>query len=226
MQPLVFIGFALLVIAFIIFASLAAAKRRKELAAWAMARGLSFSPEKQRNYDDLYPAFTCFRQGSNRYADNIIYGQLSAYGFLGFDYHYTTTSSNGKTTQSQQHCFSAIILGSPIPLKPLYIRPEGFFDKITEFFGADDIDFESAEFSRKFFVKADDRKWAYDIIHQRAMEFLLAERRFTMQMDRGFLLIQDGRQFGAADFDSATRVSTGLLDMMPPYLVKQQKELA
>ena len=51
-----------------------------------------------------------------------------------------------------------------------------------EFFGFDDIDFESDEFSREFCVKAADRRWAFDVIHQATMEFLLAAPRFTIEL--------------------------------------------
>ena len=46
--------------------------------------------------------------------------------------------------------FSTIVVESDVVLEPLFIRPERLFDKVKEFVGIDDIDFESAEFSRKF----------------------------------------------------------------------------
>ena len=59
--------------------------------------------------------------------------------------------------------------------RPRHPLEEFFGPPFGEFFGHDDIDFESAEFSRNFYVKSSDRKWAFDILHARAMEFLLAE---------------------------------------------------
>ena len=58
----------------------------------------------------------------------------------------------------------------------LLIRPEGFFDKVAGAFGFDDIDFESEEFSRAFFVKSSDKRFAYDVLHPRMLELLMAER--------------------------------------------------
>jgi len=112
-------------------------------------------------------------------------GTWSDRHLLAFDYHYETHSTDSKGhRRTNHHHFSAVILASALPLKPLFIRAEGFFDKLTEFVGFDDIDFESAEFSRKFYVKAKDRRWAYDVIHARTMEFLLSMPRFTIQFDR------------------------------------------
>ncbi|MDP6381071.1 MAG: hypothetical protein QF662_06975, partial [Phycisphaerae bacterium] len=146
-----------------------AAKRRKALMAWAASRGLTFSPAKDRQMDRRFGGFECLRLGRSRYARNIMEGEWSGRQMTAFDYSYVTGSGKNST----RHVFSAVILASNIPLKPLFIRPENFLDKITAFVGLDDIDFESAEFSRRFYVKADDKRWAYDVIHARTMEFLL-----------------------------------------------------
>ena len=90
-------------------------------------------------------------QGDSRYAYNLIQGPLGRAGDVGVRLPLLHRVS-GKNRQT--HVFSAVILDSDVVLQPLFIRPEGFFDKISEFFGADDIDFESAEFSRRFYVKA------------------------------------------------------------------------
>jgi hypothetical protein len=106
----------------------------------------------------------------------------------------------------------------------LFVRPEGIWDKITEFIGFDDIDFESAEFSRKFYVKAEDKRWAYDVIHPRVMEFLLAAPRFPIQFGPDCVIAYRGSTFSTLDFESAAGVIGGILDRLPEYLVKQQKE--
>ncbi|MDY7011318.1 MAG: hypothetical protein SVV80_11300, partial [Planctomycetota bacterium] len=108
-------------------------------------------------------------------------------------------------------------------LKPLYIRREHFFDKLTEFFGFDDIDFESAEFSRKFFVKSPNKRWAYDVIHQRMMEYLLAAPDFGIQFDLMHIIAWRGRKFKPADFQAAAEMICGMLERLPEYVVRQQK---
>jgi hypothetical protein len=225
-MPVFFIVlFIALFVILAIYGARAAAKRQKELTAWAAANRLRFSEDHDADMDSRFPDFDCLGTGKDRYAYNIMDGEWEGRPFLGFDYHYETESkdSKGKTT-THHHNFSAVILRSAVPLKPLLIRPEGFFDKLAEFVGFDDIDFESAEFSRKFYVKSPDRKWAYDVIHQRAMEFLLARPRFTIQFDRAHVIAYNGSVFGATDFESAVRVSQGILDLFPEYLVQQQKQ--
>ncbi len=214
--PLIFV----VVIAGLAYAFYASAKRRKELHAWAVSRNLQFRPGKDRGLDSRYPEFKCLRQGHSRYAYNIMEGQLAGVEIVAFDYHYTTGSGKNRS----DHHFSALIARSPIPLKPLYIRRERIFDKVTEFFGYDDIDFESAEFSRKFYVRSPDKKWAYDVIHQRMMEYLLSAPEFSLQFDTMNVLAWRSRRFDPVDFDAASSLISGLLDRLPEYVVKQQTQ--
>ncbi len=210
-----------------IYAFQMAAKRRAELTQWAGQHGLSFSPAEDAGFDDRYPMFACLRRGDRRYAFNIMRGRWGQRDMIGFDYHYQTYSTDNKgRRRTHHHYFSAVLVGSAIPLEPLFIRPEGFFDKVTEFFGADDIDFESAEFSRRFFVKAPNRKWAFDVLHARTMEFMLSQPKYQLQFDRQWVLVWSGRTFAIGDYQSALDVVTGILDRLPEYVIRQQKESA
>ncbi len=217
----------LILIAVVVVAALAAgwylsARRRKELDAWAASKGIGFSPGHDRGMEAVFPHFDCLRQGSNRYAYNIMHGAWKNREFTGFDYHYETYSYSSKGgRQTHHHHFSAVVLVGPVRLKPLFIRPEGFFDKVTEFFGADDIDFESAEFSRKFFVKSPDRRWAFDVIHQRTMEFMLGMPQFSLQFNGPAVIAWRGSRFGVADFEQAAELVEGILERLPEYVLKQ-----
>ncbi len=222
---LIIILVAIVIIVLAVLGALSAAKRKKDLAAWAAANGMTFDPTKQRGWDDRHEQFDCLRQGSNRYAHNVTQGAWKGREATFFDYHYETHSrgSKGRST-THHHRFSGVIVNSPVALKPLFIRPEGFFDKITEFFGYDDIDFESAEFSRKFYVKSPDRKWAYDVIHPRTMEFLLQAPRFTLKFDTDCVIAFCSSKFSPRRFEEAGDVITGILDRLPDYVIRQQQE--
>lgn len=220
-MPIVFfIILGAVVIAALIYGLHAAEKRRKELAAWAQSKGLSFDPQKHRGFDERFPNFKCLKRGHSRYAYNIMSGILGSGEFLGFDYHYTTGSGKNR----QDHHFSAVILQSPIMLKPLFIRSENVFDKLTEFAGFDDIDFESAEFSRKFYVKSPDKRWAYDVIHPRMMEYLLTRPVFTIQFDLNRIIAHRNKKFSINDFTQAIEHVEGVIERFPEYLAKQQRQ--
>ncbi len=223
MEPFLFFFLAAAVI--IVLAVLGyqqAKKRRMALAAWASSRGLSFDPSHDRRMDDRYPEFKCLRQGDNRYACNVMAGNAGARPVCAFDYHYETHSTD--YTSTTHHHFSAVIVATGLPLKPLVIRKEGFFDKIGEFLGFDDIDFESAEFSREFCVKSPDRRWAFDVLQQSTMEFLLAAPRFALEFHESDVIAYRGRTFQAEEFDAALKVIEGVLQRLPDYLLRDMKK--
>jgi hypothetical protein len=223
----VFVLFAVVVVAIVIGNWYLTNQRRKSLLAWAQAHGLAFEAERRYDLESRYPDLECLRRGSNRYAYNTLAGAWKAHRFTGFDYHYETygTDSKGRR-QTQNHYFSAVVLESRVPLKPLVIRPERFFDKVAEFFGFDDIDFESAEFSRKFYVKAPDKKWAYAVIHPRTMEFLMAAPVFPLQFGaRGVIAYRD-TTFRPTEFEQAAELVAGILDRLPPYVEQELRDEA
>jgi hypothetical protein len=223
-SPLIFIVIGAVVIALMVFGHIAAKKRREALQALANQRNLTFDSSKHRNFDANFPMFECLSKGSRRYAENVLNGQWGERRFTGFDYHYETYSRNSKgRRQTHHHRFSAVILEAGLPLKELFIRPEGIFDKVTEFFGYDDIDFESAEFSKKFYVKAQDKRWAYDVIHQDTMQFLLGRPKFTIQFDLGLVIAFRSSKFDPQEFESAAETIEGMLDRLPGFVVEQQK---
>jgi len=195
------------------------AKRRKELAAWASGNGLASRPRRDNGFDERYRAFGCLRRGYSRCAYNIAEGDWNGRQVTAFDYRYVTGSGKNRRT----HHFSAIVLRSNVALKPLRIRSENIFDRVTEFFGLDDIDFESAEFSREFHVKSSDKRWAYDVLHQRTMEFLLSMPRFSIEFADRHVIAWRNRRFNVETFESVIAVVEGVLDRLPGYVVRQQE---
>ena len=224
-MPVIIILFVALVVVLIFHGMQAAEKRRKALAAWARSRGLSYSADHDDSMEERFCAFDCLEEGSDRYAYNVMGGDWGGRELLGFDYHYETSStdSKGNRTTSDWH-FSAVILTSEVPLRPLFIRPEGFLDRVSQFLGFDDIDFESAEFSRKFYVKSPDKRWAYDVIHQRTMEFLLSMPTFTLRFDRHHVMAWRSSTFEPGEFSAAAELVAGILDRLPEYVVRQQRD--
>jgi len=218
MQVLTVLFFAGVVGIIVLFVHIFSLERRKKLSAYAKSKGLHFSPDKEKKIDTRYSAFKCLRRGHSRYAYNIMHGKLDGRDLTAFDYHYVT--GHGKSRRV--HNFSALIIRSPLPLKPLLLRPENIFDKVTDFFGFDDIDFESAEFSRKFYVKSPEKRWAYHVIHQRMMVYLMESPRFHIQFDPEFIIAWLGKRFSEQDYDNSFALIQGILKRLPEYVKKQQ----
>jgi len=189
------VGIAIAVGAY--YSYLAAQKRREAMASLASELGWSFDPGNDYSHDDEYAHFEVFRRGHSRYAFNTLTGSITFDGrrYAGKmgDYHYKVTSGSGKSRSTTTYQFTYVILHLPYPRVPdLLIRPEGMFDKLAGVFGFDDIDFESVEFSNRFHVKSHDKRFAYDVIDPRMMEFLLTGRPPTVDIENGRCCLTEG----------------------------------
>lgn len=206
------------------YSHLAAKKRRDALAALAAQNGWRFVPDRDSEHDDRFRHFKIFRKGTGRYAYNSLYGQVEidevAYPFKTGDFHYETTSTNSKgQTTTHHHHFSYLLVDVPYPGAPeLSIRPEGFLDKLSGFFGFDDIDFESAEFSSRFHVKSSDKRFAYDVVHPRMMEFLLATLGPTLSISQGHCCITQGQTWKPEEFGHYLEWTRTFFDRWPRHV--------
>jgi hypothetical protein len=224
LHVIIIIIFVTLIIFLVALSAMQAKKRRDELQRWAATRGLSFSADSDSSIDDRFPNFPCLREGDDRHAFNVMQGAIGKRSILAFDYHYETHSTDSKghrTTHS--HEFSAVIVRPGVPLRPLSIRGETFFDKVGAFMGFEDINFESAEFNRRFYVKSPDRRWAFDVLHQDTMEFLLEAPRFSLEMDESCVIAYRDSEYAPGDFEAALGVLEGILDRIPASILQDLK---
>jgi hypothetical protein len=215
-----FIGFFILVVALVIVGGIwglqQKKKRRLALSAWADARGYTFMPDETPALAHQFPDFSVLHTGSRRYAYNVMLGEREERGLWAFDYHYETYSTDSKgNRQTNHHHFSCVIVDTGMYLKELSIREENLLDKMKGAFGFDDIDFESAEFSRKFWVTAKEKRWAYDVIHQGTMEFLLNGPRYAIDFRGPYALAVRTKRFKPAEFEEALGLLDGVLSRIP-----------
>ena len=212
-----------IVVALIIFGAIAAAvtarKRREALEALATRLGLTFSPSHDREIPLRFKFLDKLAQGSNRYAYNILSGEYRGHAVLVFDYHYETHSTDSKgRRQTHHHHFSFFILMMERRFPELTITREGVFSKLAQAVGYDDIDFESHEFSRKFCVRAADKKFAYDVCHGRMMEYLLANDDLNIEIDESALAIGFGRTLSSEAIEPNLERLARVRSLLPEYL--------
>ena len=213
----IFILIALVILAVVIGRWIAGQKRREALAAEARRLGLQFSADDPFQIPEMYAHFSDFTQGHSRCASNVMSGKLNGLYLMAFDYRYVTGSGKSQTT----HCFSAIILTVDCVFPGLQIRPENFLDKLAAMIGFDDINFESDEFSRRFHVTSEDRKFAYAVIHPRMMEFLLADPAWNLTLDDCNILVRQGTNtWAVGEFIIAIDFIRRFLALVPDYVIK------
>ncbi|MDF1809297.1 MAG: hypothetical protein P1U42_06345 [Phycisphaerales bacterium] len=224
-------------------AAAAAAKRQRErieaMAQFADRMGFSFNTGHDSYHDEEFSHFEVFTRGFDRAAYNTLSGMVDLGAAMcrckmgDFTYKtretYTTTDSKGRTTTRTRivtHYFSYFILELPYPQMPnLKIRREGIFDKIASAFGKNDIDFESSEFSRKYHVKCKNRKFAYDIIHPRMIEFMLETKPGAIDIEQSRICLTDGFSTWPSErFEGSLGWTLRFLEHWPEFVVKDLEE--
>lgn len=156
------------------------AERRRRYREIADRLGLEYTESPGLRLDQEFPAFTCFAQGHSRRLNHLLRGEIRSReghpnDVLAGEWQFSITVSNGKTTTTVTYRFGFVILGLRMGRCPaVAIRGENLMDRLAGALGWDDIDFESVEFSRRFHVKSEDKRFAYDLIDARVMEHFLA----------------------------------------------------
>ncbi len=212
--------FALVVIALGVLGYLREKKRREAFQALAARLGMRYVA-RDRSLAKRYRFLDKLRQGTNRYAFNILEGEFKGYPVKAFDYHYEThsTDSKGRRT-THHHYFSFFILEQEKEFPELRIYPEGLLSKLGQMLGFDDIDFESIEFSKAFCVRSRDRKFAYDICHTRMMEYLLAHRDLSLEIEGRCVAMSFPRRLDVEEIPRRLEQLVEIRQLFPEYLYR------
>ncbi len=216
----------------IYFSYLQQKKRREAMAALAAELGWAFHPGRDTSHDDEYAHFEIFRRGHSRAAYNTLCDEITIderrYPAKMGDFTYKVTRSSGKSTSTTTYRFSYLILHIPFQNLPdLLIRREGMFDKIAGAFGFDDIDFESSQFSREFHVKSPDKRFAYDVITPRMMEFLMSSDAMSIDIEQGRCCISNGKhKWEPFEFKARVKWIAQFFNLWPEHLTEALEDRA
>jgi hypothetical protein len=222
-----------LILLFVKLARAHAARERERLAGladWSRLNGFTFSPQDPYRLDIRFRGVLDIGRGHARYAYEVLGRSDPVAAFL-FQYQYRTwetrtvtyTDSQGRTqTRTEQYeqthyrRYLIIEIGGSFP--SLLIRREGWFDKLAGLMGFGDVNFESEEFSRRYFVKSSDRQFAYAVIHPQMMEWLMTHS-FSAQCENGMLLMNlSGARHDADSCHLAWSAAAGFLNRVPPFV--------
>jgi len=217
-----FITVAICIIIAIVWGIYAGKKRRDAMSLLAERLGLQFSHERNYQMARQFTFLDQLDQGSNRYAYNIMEGRYDEKAIWVFDYHYETYSHDSKgNRRTDHHHFSFFILGLERAFPELTIAKEGFFSKIAQAVGYDDIDFESHEFSRRFVVRSKDKKFAYDFCNARMIDYLLGVPEIEIEVDSNALALAFDRCLKVEEIEPRLRQLVEIRALMPDYLFDQ-----
>ena len=220
--PFVFVAVVVLVIIGAIFNAIAQSKRREGLIELARRLNLNFDAGIHYSIPDQFSFLKQLDQGDNRYATNVLSGNYRQNEVLVFDYHYETHSTDSKgNTQTENHWFSFFILTLPAIFPDLTIRHSNFFTKVAEVFGYQDIKFESAEFSKSFCVRSPDKKFAYDVCNAKMMEYLLANRDLSIEIENEVIALAFNTRLSVEQIEFNLQRLVEIRSRLPEYLFTQ-----
>jgi uncharacterized protein DUF3137 len=194
-----------------------ARKRREAMAAWARARGFSFVAEDNA-YIDRFRSGP-FGKGDRRTATNVITGVVDGRPVIAFDYSYDTESTDSKGNRTRTtHRYNVAAVNLPATLPDLEVSRENFFSSIGRALGFHDIEFENGEFNKEFKVHAEDRKFAYDIIHPRMMEWLLHTPGPSWSIERADLMCWAGGRAKPQDVEGHLNYLNAVVQQIPRFV--------
>jgi hypothetical protein len=221
--------FFLLVLAFIAFAGLSiwwswsqAKKRRELFQGFAASQGWRWVP-RDDSWSSRFQG-TPFGEGDSRHAANILDGTFRDRAMVAFDYSYETHSTDSKgNTTTTTHRFAICALALPAALPSFELVPEGFLGRVGTMLGMQDIELESEDFNRRFRVRCDEPKLAYDLLPARTMQALLARPALHVRLHGADALCWEDGSHSPSELLARLDTLSTLLDGVPDYVWSDRK---
>lgn len=211
----VFIAFGALMIAAIALGFWLQHKRREAFRALATRLGLAYEPRPRDNLARRHRSLDACSGGSNPRTLNLLTGTYKGRQMTCFDF--LATVQRGKQTSN----ITRGVMLTPVPpnFPRVSIVPEHFGHKLIDALGMEDIDFESTEFSDAYWVTSKDRRFAYDLVHPRMMEFLLDARKTRWEIRDGLLCHWHEGALKPAQIEAGLDRLVRFLDNVPRHLL-------
>jgi len=199
-------------------------KRRDAIELKARELGLKFR-NKVTGYAGRFlflDKLDKLNSGSDHRSLNILSGEFDGRPVTAFDYYYIIKGGVWWWAPSwvTHHYLSFIVLNLDARFPELTIGAEGrgLFKRISEAFGGGDIDFDSHEFSRRFEVRSEDKKFAYDFCNAQMMAFMLEQPVVDIEVEKDTLALGFDEQHNVPSIESHLRYLVKVRSLMPDYL--------
>lgn len=221
-QVTFFLILAVVVAAVVGISVLAYKRHKRRIAAFKQhAQNMGWT---YRGWDDsLGGRFigTPFGRGHSRRARHVFTGQHRGRWFVAFEYLYSETHSDGKNTTTTTYQNLVVGVSTPADRPTLEITKEGLGQRFLGAIGFKDLQLESEEFNRAFKIKAAQNKFAYDVLHPRMMEWMLADRRairFPFRFERSDLVTWERGTMDIGRLTWMLDYVSDVLDRVPQFV--------
>ncbi|WP_051704213.1 hypothetical protein [Glycomyces sp. NRRL B-16210] len=141
--------------------------RIAQCAAWAARHGFQYWPDDPTALG--ISGHNPFDLGHSRRAYDVLRGRYRDAHLHCFQYVFVTGGGRSRTT----HTYQVYAISLPKSRPYLDIRHENALSRRFE----KDLDFENQAFNDEYRIESDSPRFAYDVIHPRTMEWMLADQR-------------------------------------------------
>lgn len=222
LAPFALFGVVVAVGALVAYLGWKAAKERREaLAALASQRGWQWVA-RDDSWTERFGGEP-FGEGSDRKAHNVLTGTYEGLPMVAFDYSYETYSTDSKgNRQTTVHRYSVCVLRMPAWLPTVELTPENLLTRFAGKLGLGDVELESEDFNRRFRVSASDPKFAYDVLHPRTMEALLARPAVGLRIGGEDAVCWEDGTHSLVELDQRLETLHALVAGIPSYVWKDR----
>lgn len=217
-------GVALFVLVFAGVWFLSSRMRKKRIAvltAWAQAHGWTYTADDQSllelSHDEP------FGQGHSRTTRDAFNGSIKGHEFVSFEYFYKVTTGSGDDRTTETYYYMVTCIVTPLSPYRLEIKPEGVLAGLARAVGFTDLEFESEEFNKRFNIKANPERFAYDVLNPRTMERMLADQRYSqpLRFENGRLLTWRRGKLDEQRIASEVQYLIDTVEPVPAYAWEQ-----
>ncbi|UJP40093.1 DUF3137 domain-containing protein [Cellulomonas palmilytica] len=210
------IGAALMIL-MVVWSTISHRKHQAALDAWLTTRGWTRQPD-DRSLVSRWRG-SPFGTGDNRKVCDTVAGRFQQHELMSFVYSYETSStdSDGKRSTTT-HTFHVVTLQLPAFLPDLEVTPESVGSRLATAFGKTDLDVESAEFNKRYAVRATDLAVGHAILHPRLVERLLRENRVAWRIEGTTLLTWAPGRTDLQRFDARIALLAAIADAVPRHV--------
>ena len=188
-------------------------KRRQQWLEVATVHGFEYLTVYPDELDGIVGSSRLMTTGRQRAWTNIFRRQVDSLGVTFCDYRYTT--GQGKNTKIFQQ--TVVLFHSPSINVPTFeIKPEGWFSRLGEMLGGQDIDFaDSPEFSKKYVLTGNDEAAIRTFLRPDTLQLLAGLKNLCLEVRPGSVMFWfDRRRISPLEFNTAFEQAFGVYTAM------------
>lgn len=204
-----------LIIFFIFYNRKKERERTEQLRAVAAQLAWNFAEQAPLNMIAGLEHFALFNQGHSKEIKNFMYGEANGVKAAVFDYRFVTGSGKHR----QVHLQSVTYLEPGNRRVPYFsLRPEGFWTKIAQAFGYQDIDFgQRPEFSKQYLLRGQDELAIRQTFNDGLLAFFESCPGTCVDGGGNQLFVFRGNRFQPHEVQQQLALALNVLNLLPRY---------